>query len=263
MSRNHCLIALIAVMLVLVVLPAQAQFTARSQGMGNTIVAVGNDSAAWANNPALLPSISADSLISPWPNLLSVGAEVGGDYHELSVNFASRDAAGVRGWGVGFDTIDGMDVYGAGYGQTCSFVDGLTWGVAGVSVDGGVDEEFLFNLGLAYDVPLPLSKLVVAAEVWDITDQLDTLFNIGAAYYLPGDLTLALDVWDLDDEAIVNFGAEYAGPLLAGFTARAGSSDGNLTAGLGRDFGLFDLSISWMDLDGGDDSIFATAEASL
>ncbi len=263
MSRKYCLIALIAVMLVLVVLPAQAQWTARSRGMGNTMVAVGNDSAAAANNPALLPSIAADSLVSPWPNLLSVGAEVGGDYNELTVNFASRDAAGVRGWGVGFDTMGDLDTYGAGYGQTCTFVDGLAWGVSGVSVDDGVDDEFIYNFGLAFDVPLPASRLVLGAEVIDIGDQFNTMYHVGAAYYMPLNLTLALDVLDVDDAGIINFGAEYAGPGMGGYVVRAGSADGDLTAGVGREFGPFAVDVSWTDLDGGDDSVFVTAQASL
>ena len=51
MSRTYCLIAVVAVMLVLAV-PVQAEYTARVLGMGNTALAVGNDSAAWFNNPA-------------------------------------------------------------------------------------------------------------------------------------------------------------------------------------------------------------------
>ena len=262
MSRTYCLIAVVAVMLVLAV-PVQAEYTARVLGMGNTALAVGNDSAAWFNNPALLPDLAADGLLAPWPNRISVGAEVGGDFHDLAINFSSRDAAGNRGWGVGFESMGGgTDSFGSGYGQTCSFVDGLNWGVSGVSVDDGIDDEFLFSIALAYDVPMPVSKLVVAAEVWDVTDRFDTQINLGAAYYLPMDLTLALDVYDVDDASVVNFGGEYAGPGLGEFIVRAGVADGDLTVGVGRDFGPVELSVGWIDA-GGDDFIFATGEASL
>ncbi len=262
MSRTYCLIVLVAVMLVLA-LPVQAEYTARVLGMGNTALAVGNDSAAWFNNPALLPDLATDGLLAPWPNRMSVGAEVGGDFHDLAINFSCRDAARNRGWGVGYEGQGGNDSFGAGYGQTCSFVDGLNWGVSGVSIDNGVNDEFLFNIGLAYDVPMPVSKLVVAAEVWDVTDRFDTQIDLGAAYYLPMDLTLALDVYDVNDASVVNFGAEYAGPGVRGFVVRAGSSDGDLTAGLARVMGPLEVGVGWIALDGPDDFIFATAEASL
>ncbi len=264
MSRIHCLIGLI-VMLMLVVLPANAETTARVLGMGNTMLGVGNDSAAWFNNPALLPDLDADSLVSPWPNSMSIGAEVGGDFHDLAINFSSRDAAGQRGWGVGFESFGGdMQSFGVGYGQRCNFVDGLNWGIIGVSFDDGASDDFLFALDLALDVPLPLNDLTVALELWDVTEQFgDMDLNLGAGLKTSAGLTVGVDVFDITDDGAVNFGAEYAGPLTNGFIVRAGSNDGDATFGLGFDMGFVELGLSYMDAGGNDDFLFATAETSL
>ena len=260
MSRTYCLLGCVVV-LALMTVPVWAE-TARVQGMGYTMIAVGTDAGAWYNNSALVSRI--DLLGTPgsdWGTRAAVTTEVNADWDATSVDVSLRQQDGRRGFGVGYMSFEDEDIFGAAYGQACNWVSGLFWGVNVINfswdnagTEGGDDNDTLFNIGLAYEPQLDSSPVRTrfGAEVWDVTNQWDTQLNLGAAGYWPNGFVLAADLLDVFDMAVFDVGAEYN---MDGFSGRLGVADGDFTAGVGYHQDRWELGISYGNTGFGDDSV--------
>lgn len=116
------------------------------------------------------------------------------------------------------------------------------------------DDVTSLNVGLMYLLPVP-SSVRLGAVVNDVTDELpgDVTVDVGASVLLPEGLLLAVDVNDVADEVdtTVNVGAEYQLPR-SGVVLRAGAADGDFTFGAGYRWDQWELSGGWADLDSGE-----------
>jgi hypothetical protein len=259
--------------------PAAAQgawsFEARSFAMGNAVVGVADDSAAWLQNPAGLPylRVSTDSG-SGWPALLSGTTDLGAKVDTIGVNYSARSAEDEEGWGIGYWHLGeyqlgalvtiSIDKLGAGYGAVLR--PGLTWGASVSRCDMSWElqqpivpppqlqeamaaytgDKTIFDLGLMYRGEQSGRQVKAGLVARDVTDQMETTFDVGASVKLPNGLLLAADIHDLTDEVDdrVNLGAEWQLPEAPEWKLGAGSSNGDLTYGASYDFGKWGLSVS-------------------
>lgn len=136
-----------------------------------------------------------------------------------------------------------------------SLINASRSGQVSAAQDGLDDDTTSLNVGLMYHLMPATGRVRVGAVVNDVTDELpgDVTVDLGASVLLPQGLLVALDVNDVADEieTTVNVGAEYA-LQGSGVLLRAGAVDGDLTAGGGYRWREWEAGLGWADLDGGD-----------
>lgn len=264
--------------LVLAAVPVCAQnawsFEARSFGMGNAVVAVADDSAAWLQNPAGLPNLMVrEGSRSSWPGRLSATTDLGADADTIGINYSARSSEGGEGWGTGYwelgsyrlgPTISlSIDRIGAGYGSV--FKPGWSWGVSVTRLDMSWDvsgmvqpaqaqqamaaysgSEIIVDIGLMHDRALPRGQARFGFIARDVLDNMQSTFDLGASLRTQEGLLLAGEVRDAGDdvERMLNVGAEWRLPRSPEWTVLAGLADGDLTYGAGYDFGRWAVYLS-------------------
>ncbi len=263
--------------------PALAQnvwsFEARSLAMGNAVVAVADDSAAWLQNPAGLPYLmTCETSRSPWPSRLSATTDLGLEVDTIGVNFSARERAGRQGVGGGYWHLGDYELnpalslsierFGSGYGARVG--ENLSVGVAVAELDMQWDfaqmiypqqspeaiaiysgKETIIDLGLMYRRVGAWGEAKAGAVVRDVADNMKTTLDIGVAYRTAGGLLVTAEMRDATDEVdgMVNLGAEYRPPQAPELTLLAGLADGDTTYGAGHDFMPWSVSVSRQHLD--------------
>ncbi len=244
--------SIICVVLLLMVAAAGHCQTARSWGMGGTGLAVTNDAGVVYYNPAGLPWVSVPALDGGLWGAQAVGAiEVKGD-----TDYKTIGAVGVqpdRGQGIGGYWGDDScsSWWGVSYGQMADHV--WSWG-AGISHCCG---DTIYSAGFLYRWQAPAAPPVnLAFTIDDITDQWGgPFFNVGAALPVASNILVAADLYDItnEDDTIFNIGAEVS--ILDGWCVRGGLADGDLTLGVGYrgPFG-WTIDAAYINNDSGDDT---------
>jgi len=256
--------------------PAVAQaawsFEARSFAMGNSVIAVADDSAAWLQNPAGLPylRVSPDSR-SSWPALVSGTTDLGADADTIGINCSACSREGDRGWGAGYWELGSyrlgplitlsIDKVGAGYGAALR--PGLSWGVSVTrlnmawdlppmpqqtpdAMDAYSGDEIIVDVGAMYRRSVPAGQVKYGFVARDVADQMQYTFDVGASLELPTGVLVAADIRDITDEVntLLNIGAEWRPASLENWAFQTGLADGDLTYGASYDFGSLALSVS-------------------
>jgi len=243
--------AWIVAVLVCVVLTSGvwAQTTSRSLGMGGTGTGVADDAAAWFQNPAGLGALNVPCQEGKtWANdAVGTFADYG-DVNGWALDWSGWQPAKLMGFGAGFaDIEDDVQIIGAGFGMNYKQTP-FSWGVNIENVnpdDYLLDSNTYFNIGLMYRFPQPeKAPLRLGLVIADVTDESDNgpFFDLGVAWPATDKLLIAADVDDLTDEVDVSFsaGAEYLFGMENEWAARLGALDNgdghDLTLGLGYAF---------------------------
>lgn len=177
-------------------------------------------------------------------------------------NSARTQGIGAGIWHADADAWD-ADFIGAGYGLELLGPD-TSLGIsvyqrdrsasAGPAQDGDGDAT-VFSVGLMKRFEGRINNWRLGAVVRDITDELDgPTVDVGASIELPAGWLVAADLVDLTDEVDTRFnaGAQWRVPMTS-WALRAGLADGDLTVGLGYRISNFELSGAWADFEGGDE----------
>lgn len=249
MSRTWCMIGCIAV-LALAAAAANAE-TAHVIGMGE-VTLTDTTASAWFS-PWMLPHVDhvgpgAGTLAGPASFTLAMDDTVSWQAFDLSLHTGVT-----RGFGIGYTHMGGgLDTYGFGYGQPCSFADGLSWGVGGVLYKGPGVDEFITQLGFGYRRPFSSGTVTGAVIVWDVLERQDRDFSAGFRVDFNNGLAVAMDWWDISDWDGLYFGGEYTRNRL---TFLAGSADSEPTLGAKYKYRSMDFTVSCYDV-GGENILF-------
>lgn len=217
--------------------------TPRAIGMGGTAVGVADDGLAWQQNPAGLGALNVPCAEGkPWGHDV-IGAFLNVDDTDIwGITWSGWKPEQRLGVGAGYLNLDGdVNVFGAGVGlaiKESPFSVGANFIV--VDPDGG-SSSTLLDAGVMYRI-LRENKAPVrlGLTVTDITDEIGGAFwNIGGSGNITDKLLLAVDILDLTDEVdtMVNAGVEYTAGRQNEWRLRAGlvdtGDDHELTLGAG------------------------------
>lgn len=279
-------------LLLVVAVPAAAQnvwsFEARSLAMGNAVVPVADDSAAWLQNPAGLPWVEpcgTDSGEST--SRLSATTDLGGKADTIGVNYSARDEAYRQGWGAGYWDLGSYELapmvalaierFGAGYGARAT--EELSWGItvtqvdfdwtlppmmlptlSAESIEAYQGNELIVDAGLMYRHRAGESEVKWAVVGRDLADNMQFTLDTGIAVATEGVL-IALEARDLTDQvdSMVNIGAEWRPEQEPRLTVLGGLADGDTTYGLGWDFDTWALSVARQHLQYGTETAASVA----
>lgn len=238
--------------------------TARSLGMGDAVVAVANNGAAWYENPAGLGSLMVTPREgSSWgaDAIATFGRADSGpqDYDMWQLTVSGRQPEKQWGLGAGVgDLEDNGKAAGVGYGS--SFRDSaFSWGANVIWNDPDSADDFTtLNLGLMYLVEQPKNDaLRLGMRVRDLTDESDIgpLFDVGVCWPATPLLNVMVDVIDITDESdsgpFFNVGAECNLGRHREWTIRAGALDStnghDLTLGAGYSSNNWRFDLGWAD----------------
>jgi len=263
MTATRTTVLVIAVVAILAT-PAFAQ-TPRQDATGGGFSAVSVDETASFNNPAGLPLLQTfGSSISPWPSRASLSALVDGpeDLNQYSAFYAGRAADHANGWGAAYLRTDNgfdEDAFSLGYGQ--SLDNGITvgasvfyqsWDLAQVTTDqnGAADDSSTsFDLGAIYRREMPMNTWRAGLWVQDVADEYGgPFFHLGAAVELPMGVQVGATAFDVTDEvdSVFGIGAEWNLPMTP-VVVRAGSLDGDFSAGAAYQWTNFAFDVAWID----------------
>lgn len=247
----------------LVAMPLMAQDTARSIGMGNSLLLTSDDELAATGNPAALPHLDVfgeELQDDPARASLTLGLDMPGNLDYWAISAAGRDAEGVNGYGVNYGNYSGggetMAPLAIGYGRQVG-PQGLSVGInlVNISMPTGVDDQTMIGLGLMHRQDLPEQTVRYGLLLADLFDDSGhgPYLHVGASVTTLEGITAAATIFDLTNEVdtILALGVEWLLPE-SDATLRGGLHDGDLTLGAGYRFGNFDLSLGWADTDGGD-----------
>lgn len=162
-----------------------------------------------------------------------------------------------------FDSSD-SDLFGAGFGMALDDEREFSLGVAAffetigssMTVEQNGDNDFTsFDIGGMWRTVDPSGNTWrVGVVATDVSEEYGNLYwRAGASVQTPEALILALDLFDVTDEfdSHVNFGAEYLLEVdSAVIPLRAGLLDGDLTCGAGYRMTNWEVGVSYQDLDG-------------
>lgn len=122
---------------------------------------------------------------------------------------------------------------------------------------GGGDNTWI-DIGFMKRFQLPLQSWAVGLVARDVTEEFGagTTFDVGASVELPTHLLIAADVIDVTDEvnSVINVGAQWPVPLTP-LTVRAGLADGDFTLGAGYTLLNWEIGAAYADFDGGAETI--------
>lgn len=264
---KHMVVLISVAVLVLTMSAADAQWY-RNMMRGDTMIADPAFSTAWLANPAVLASMAApaDGAAAKWHNEASMDIEVSGDEDFWGLDWGGFNAA--KGWGVGagyWDSEWGQE-YGIGVGkQFEDFSVGVSWqhqeadDVADAdAAQYDMDDSWDFlQVGLYKYFDMSAQESSVAgvragAVWWDVTDEVDSVIDLGIAVDFVEGFTVAVDWLDFD---ILNFGASTKLGKAKEFEVAAGLSDGDLTFGAtydvtrNADGGNWKVGFAWADYE--------------
>lgn len=238
--------------------------TARSLGMGDAVVGVADDGAAWYQNPAGLGSLAVTPREGNTWGADAIGTFGRTDWGPDDSDMWQLTVSGrqpEKQWGLGAGIGDLQDVgKAAGVGYGSSFRDSaFSWGANAIwnEPDSG-DDYTTLNLGFMYLLEQPeKAPLRIGARVRDLTDESEVgpLFDVGVYWPATPVVGVAVDVVDITDESeagpFFNVGAECRLGQQREWTIRGGavdSGDGHdLTLGAGYRSNNWRLDFGWAD----------------
>ncbi len=212
------------------------------------------------------PASGYDPYAKPWNWQIAGTAEVSGDLDFWGAHLAGTNPQSNWGIGASYQSISPSGSYDwwlVGVGARLGGSN-WQWGISVMDADlyGG---DTTFNVGLLYAQQLPGGPpLRIGLTAEDVSDEFNVgpFFNIGVAYPLMvsgnQQLLLAADLLDATDQldSIINVGVEFQ--PCANWSIRGGLIDtDNTTAGLGYDSGSWQVDVAWQEQPG-DDEIVAT-----
>lgn len=232
--------------------PGASAYSPRTLGMSAGIATV-NDAAAWSINPAALATLRNMTPAEGKTYASDIMAVFGNndDFDTEALTWSGWYCPDKVGIGAGYiDLSNTYHSFGAGVGKRWGNTP-LTVGANFEYLNGLGTSETFFNVGLNYDWTCGLRTGLVVEDVTARADD-SPLFDFGAAWGF-GKLLLAADVMDITDQinTTISGGAEYA--LTDALKIRAGlfdSGDGHdLSAGLGYSFGTWRIDAAYQNLD--------------
>jgi hypothetical protein len=253
----------VTVVVVLITASVATAQTARYNGLGGAGIALADDAGAVVMNRANLAVLDIgyeDQMKEQrdWEFEAAGTFEVSGDSDFWGVNFVGSPIGRSWGIGAGYDevtpgTADG-EVWTLGFGL--SNTEG-TWavgiGVTDLSYSDPaviIDDRWV-DLGVLYRTREANWGLTVE----DIGDKLGgPYFNAGVAWMYSPQWTLVADIWDVTDEIDTGYavGAEFTPRLY--WTYRGGFyQGGNFAAGLGYERDRWAVDVAWMEAEGADE----------
>lgn len=215
---------------------AQGFGSGRLMGM-SAAIAVVDDATAWNVNPAALARLNVCPAREgkEWANDLLLGYGENDYGSSLGFSWSGWNQEANLGFGAGYvDHRSYSKGFGMGVGRPFGekWAAGINFGYLNTPTDGAVT----FNGGVLYDFSQAVRGGLVVSDLFGRYD-VGPFFDAGLAAYLSPRLLVAVDVYDITDEVDVsiNGGAEYA--LSDRWDLRAGtfdSGDGHdLSVGLG------------------------------
>jgi len=224
--------------------------------MGSAVTGMANDGSAWFQNPA---GLGALDLACPegklWANDAIAGFADMGPSDAWGVTWSGWQPAKALGFGAGYADTDSNSILGGGVGMG---IKNLPLSV-GLSVwnnnpDMGSDTTFV-DLGLLYQFVQPeKAPIRLGLVARDLTDEIQTTFDLGVAWPAAPNWLVAVDVKDVSDEfnTLFDAGVEYTFGKTAEWAARIGevddSVDNNLTLGVGYKFANnWRVDAAWVD----------------
>jgi hypothetical protein len=208
--------------------------------MGSTGIGVADDAAAWFQNPAGLAALrpQCETEDELWAAEVTAGyGKVLGENAGV-INVSGWQPANLIGAGFGYgDVEDTGRAWGIGFGMNYR-QSPFSFGLNFLRDDPAVgDPETSLNLGLMYRFEQPdKDPLRLGLYVRDLTDVYDNglMWDLGLAWPATNELLIAVDVRDITNEidTEVNAGAEYWFGPDRDWALRAGVND-NL---VGTDF---------------------------
>lgn len=274
--------ALVVSVLLLVVLAsgafAQALFTPRALGMGNTQIGVANDAAAWYQNPAGLGLLGLKPKEGKiWANnvqgaYMNLGLEVGDECIDDSETawcgtWSGWDTCKKYGFGGGYGNISDIGhEWGIGFGMSLP-KEPLAFGLNFIDVkndvsddDCGDNSQTLLNFGAMYEwTQKNCAPIRLGAVVTDLTNQTDDgpFLGLGASWAAMPNLLIAADVNDVTSQVKTTWGAgaEYGFGKCFEWKARAGvaeifEGEHDLSLGLGYGYQDWTIDAAWVDTPG-------------
>lgn len=236
---------------------AFAQFTPRQLGMGNAATAVADDGGAWFQNPAGLGSLNvACQENKKWANdIIGFGGDSSDSFFGGTWSGFMPEKA--QGFGAGYVDDSFTKMWGAGFGMDWGktpFSVGINF-LQNDPDDDCVDSSTFVDLGFMYKFARadadPVRVGLVVQDLFDDSDN-GPFFNFGIAWPVNDQLLLAADIVDLSDQidSRFNVGAEYLFGTQHEWAARAGAVDGDLTLGAGYAFANnWRIDAAWADTD--------------
>lgn len=233
--------------------PGASPYSPRTIGMSAGLATV-NDAASWSINPAALATLRNMTPVGDNCYASDVMAVFGNndDFNTEALTWSGWCCPEKVGIGAGYiNYTDMFKSFGAGVGTRWGKTP-LTVGANFEYLNGFGTSDTLFNIGLNYDWTCGLRTSLVVDDVLAREDD-SPFFDFGAAKCF-GRLLLAADVLDITDRVntTISGGAEYA--LTPALSLRAGvfdSGDGHdLSAGLGYCFGTWRVDGAWQNLEG-------------
>lgn len=234
--------------------------TPRAAGMGGASIGVADDVAAWFQNPAGLAALNV-----PCPDGSEWGHEAGAAYADImgmdayGISWSGWKPANNLGVGAGFVDVDGLGrALGAGFGIGSSSMP-LSGGLNVININpaGPGSSDTLFNVGLMYRFEQPgRAPVRLGTTVVDVTDETGAgpFWNAGIAWPATPNLLIAMDVIDITDELDTQFsgGVEVAFGNQREWRARGGfmdfiGADPELTLGVGYSQNRWRLDFAWIN----------------
>lgn len=230
----------------------------RATAMGGAVTGMADDGSAWFQNAAGLGALNLQPQEGKlWANDAIAGYADFGSDDAWGLTWSGWQPAKALGVGAGYASTDWADTFGAGVGIGIKNLP-LSVGLSVYNQDpsSGSDTTYL-DLGLMYQFAQPeKAPIRLGLVARDLTDEDQTIFDIGVAWPAAPNWLVAVDVKDLTDEYDTLFcgGVEYTFGQTAEWAARAGltddGSDHNLTLGVGYKFkNNWRVDAAWVDGD--------------
>lgn len=245
---------------------------------GNTVVADPSVTTAWLYNPAALASLAGLEAEFPavpgesgWRHAASADLELSGDTDLFALNWGGVKAGKSFGLGAGYLDLCDNSYLGAGFGKSWS-KKGISWGLTWKNWDlPSGDSENIFDLGMIMESPREAGSSVSALKyglvLRDVTDEIAHIWDIGVVANLDSGVKIAADLSDLTDEIDRQFriGATKRFGAKKTWEAGIGFDDGDLTLGAMYDSstdwkgGSWKFGAAWQNMDEGKDSLIIGA----
>ena len=226
----------------------------RTLGMSAGLATV-DDAGTWAINPASLATLknstpaAGKDYASDVMAIFGTGSDIP---DQLGLTWSGFYFPDKLGMGAGYFDVRGFHhEFGAGLGKRLNDSP-LTLGANFEYFNGFGTSLSVVNLAANYDWKCGIRTSLLAEDVFSQMDDAP-FFDFGAAKQF-GKLLLAADVLDITDQidTVINGGAEYC--LTPALKLRAGmfdSGDGHdLSAGLGYQFGTWRIDGAYQNVDG-------------
>ena len=250
---------------------------------GNTVVAAPSQSVAWSGNPAALAGQKVDGATGDvaMDNAASFATNISGSDDAWGLSYGGTNV--LKGWGIGAGYVDTdySKGYGIGYGMPLKGLEvGVNWRRSEFDYAPSMEyasaaqatprsrKESLFDVGVRKvwtygegEGMKGVSSIAGGAVLRDITDEIDTIVDLGVSFNFNSGFVVNVDLLDFD---VFNAGVSKRFGSASEWELGAGLADGDLTLGAIYDIAkngeptAWRVGIAWADYDW-DDVLYAGA----